>query len=243
MKTILKIKFDNSFYFFLILIILTGMFKKFTFIMILLFFHELGHSIVGILFKWNLVSITFYPYGGVTLFNKFENSQINEEILILLAGPIIQIITYLVLNYFFNYNYIRVYHLSILIFNMLPILTLDGGRLLNLILNKFFNYIVSFYISFIISLITIILLIIYCIIYYNNFSLFLISLFLLFKIINSLKNLKYLYNKFLLERYLYKFKFNKYKVCKDIYSLYMESQHYIIFQNEEDCLKKYFKKK
>ena len=32
MKTILKIKFDNTFYIFLILILLSGMFKEFTFI-------------------------------------------------------------------------------------------------------------------------------------------------------------------------------------------------------------------
>ena len=80
---ILKIKFDNTFYLFLLLIILTGMFKEFTFIFILLFFHELGHAIMGILFKWNLFSITFYPYGGVTLFKTYENRSINEEILII----------------------------------------------------------------------------------------------------------------------------------------------------------------
>ena len=112
----LKIKFDNSFYYFLLLIIITGMFKEFSFVFLLLLFHELGHAITGILFKWKLVSITIYPYGGVTIFNKLENSSIIKEIIILLAGPFMQIITYLVLNYFFKYNYIKVYHLSILIF-------------------------------------------------------------------------------------------------------------------------------
>ena len=84
MKTILKIKFDNSFYLFLILIILTGMFKEFSFIFILLFFHELGHAITGIILKWKLISITFYPYGGLTLFEKLENSSINNLILLFL---------------------------------------------------------------------------------------------------------------------------------------------------------------
>ncbi|MBQ8891512.1 MAG: hypothetical protein IJ068_01445 [Bacilli bacterium] len=240
MKIISKIKLDNSFYLFLILIILTGMFKEFSFVIVLLIFHELGHAITGKLLKWNLVSITFYPYGGVTLFEKLENSSIKEELIILLMGPIIQIITYLILIYFFKYSYIKNYHMSILIFNMLPILPLDGGKLLNLILNKKFNYLNSFYISFIISFITIFLLILFCIFYYHNLNLFLMSIFLIFKIINSLKNIKYNYNKFLLERYLYNFNFRKYKVSKDIYSFYKESNHYIEFQTEKKYLKKYF---
>ena len=217
------------------------MFKQFSFIFILLFCHELGHAITGIILKWDLISITFYPYGGLTLFNKLENSSINKEIIILLMGPISQIITYFILIYFFKYNYIKIYHLSILIFNMLPILTLDGGKLLNLILNKYFNYLISFYISIIISFMTIIILIIHCILYYNNLNLFLISLFLIFKIIKSIKDIKYYYHKFILERYLYNIEYNKYDVSKSIYNFYRERNHYINFQDEKKYLKKYFK--
>ena len=241
MKNILKIKLDISFYIFLIIIILTGMFKEFSFVFILLFFHELGHAITGMLLKWKLISITFYPYGGVTLFSKLENSSIKEEIIILLMGPIMQIITYYILINIFKYSYITNYHLSILIFNLLPILTLDGGKLLNLLLNKIFNYLTSFYISVIISFITIIFLIYFCIFYYNNFNLFLMSIFLIFKIIKSLKNIKYCYHKFILERYLYKINYNKHNISKDIYSFYKERNHYIGFQEENNYLKKYFK--
>ena len=240
MKNILKIKFDISFYFFLFIIIITGLFKQFTFLFILLFFHELGHALTGIILKWNLISITFYPYGGLTLFSKMENSSIKEEILILLMGPIFQIITYLILINIFKYDYIINYHLSILIFNMLPILSLDGGKLLNLLLNKIFNYLTSFYISVVISFITILFLIYFCIIYYYNFNLFLMSVFLIFKVIKSIKDIKYCYHKFILERYLYKIKYKKYNISKDIYSFYKERNHYINFKEEQDYLDKYF---
>ncbi len=242
MKTILKIKFDSSFYCFLVLILLAGMFKEFTFIFILLFFHELGHAIVGIFFKWKVISITFYPYGGLTLFSKMENSSIKEEILILISGPIMQIITYFLLNYFFKYSYIKIYHLSILIFNLLPILSLDGGKLLNLILNKLFNYLTSFYISVLISFITIVSLIYICIYNYHNLNLFLVSIFLVFKTIKSIKDIKYCYHKFLLERYLYKFNYSKRKISQDIYSFYRECNHYINFEEENTYLNKYFNK-
>ena len=242
MKTILKIKFDNSFYIFLLIILLTGMFKEFTFVFILLLFHELGHAITGILFNWNIISITFYPYGGLTLFNKLENSSINQEIIILLMGPIYQIITYFILSCFFKYSYIKNYHLSITIFNMLPILSLDGGRLLNLFLNKFFSYLKSFYICFFISILVIINLIIFCLIFYNNFNLFIMSWFLFFKVYNSFKELKYQYNKFLLERYLYNLNFKDLIKVKNIYSFYKEKYHYINFTNEKKTLNKYFNK-
>lgn len=237
---ILKIKFDNTIYLFLLLIILCGMFKEFSFIFILLFFHELGHAIIGIILRWKIISITFYPYGGLTLFNKEENSSINEEILILLAGPIFQIITYLILDYYFKYDYIRTYHLTILIFNLLPIYTLDGGRLLNLLLNKVFNYLKSFYITIIISFITIFLLILFCVFKYPNFNLMLLSIFLILKVIKSIKDIKYRYNKFLLERYLNDYSFKKTKVSKNLYSFYKEYYHYIDFKEEKVYLNKYF---
>ena len=198
---------------------------------------------MGILFKWKIISITFYPYGGLTLFSKMENSSILEEIIILLSGPILQIITYLILINFFKYDYIKSYHYSLLIFNMLPILTLDGGNLLNLLLNKIFNYLNSFYISIVISFITIIFLIYFCISYYYNFNLFLMSIFLIFKIIKSIKNIKYCYHKFILERYLYKIEYKKHNISKDIYSFYKERNHYINFQEEEKYLISYFQNK
>jgi len=241
LKTILKIKFDNTFYLFILLILISGMFKQFTFIFLLLFFHELGHALMGIILKWDLVSITFYPYGGKTLFNQRENSSINHEILILLSGPLFQIITYLILNYFFDYNYIKNYHLTILFFNLLPIYTLDGGRLLNLFLNKVFNYLKSFYITIFISFITIICLFIFCILYYYNVNLLLLNVFLVFKIIKYMKDIKYIYHRFLLERYLYDFKFNKRKLSKNIYTFYKECCHYVGFNEEKEYLNKYFK--
>ncbi len=241
MKIISKIKFDNTFYIFLLLILLSGLFKEFTFIFILLFCHEMGHAIVGIGLMWKVKQITFYPYGGLTLFEERENRSINKEIIIILAGPLVQTITYLVLSYFFKYDYIKNYHLTILIFNFLPILTLDGGRLVNLILDKFFNYLKSFYITFVISIITLVILILFCIINYHNFNLFLMSIFLGFKIIKGLKDIKYYYRKFLLERYLYDFNYKKISVSKNIYNLYKERNHYIEFQDEKSFLNKFFK--
>ena len=242
MKTILKIKFDNTFYIFLILILLSGMFKEFSFIFILIIFHELGHAITGVLLGFKLDKIIIYPYGGITKFNNLLNTSLNKEILVIVMGPIIQIITYLILNKIFKYNYIKNYHLSILIFNLLPILSLDGGKLLNIILNKFFSYLKSFYLSVFISFISIFSLLIYSLIYYKNLNLFLMMIFLLFKIYINIKNIKYNYQRFLLERYLYDFNFRKNKFIKNIYDISKEYYHYIEGIDEKKYLEKYYKR-
>ena len=121
MKTTIRIKFDNTFYIFSLLILLSGMFKEFTFVFILIFFHELGHAITGILLGFKLDKIIIYPYGGLTKFNNLENINLNKELIMLIMGPLCQIITYIILITNFKYPYIKVYHYSILIFNLLPI--------------------------------------------------------------------------------------------------------------------------
>ena len=67
-------------------------------------------------------------------------------------------------------------------------------------------------------------------------------IFLIFKIIKSLKDIKYYYKKFLLERYLYDFKYKKISISNSIYKLYKERNHYIDFQDEKEYLNKYFGK-
>lgn len=239
---ITKVKFDNTFYLFLLLIVLAGLYKEFSFIFILIFFHELGHAITGVLLGFSISKIIIYPYGGLTKFNNLENTNLNKELIVALMGPVIQIITYLVLNKLFTYSYIKIYHYSILFFNLLPIISLDGGKIINIILNKFFSYLKSFYLSIIISVIVIIILVIYCLFYYYNLNMFLMSLFLLTKIYISIRNIKYSYNRFLLERYLYNFNFKKKKITNSIYDFSKECYHFIEFQEEKAYLKKYFKK-
>ena len=69
----------------------------------------------------------------------------------------------------------------------------------------------------------------------------LLSIFLILKVIKSIKDIKYRYNKFLLERYLNDYNFKKTKVSKNLYSFYKEYYHYIDFKEEKVYLNKYFK--
>ena len=148
------------------------MFKQYTFVFILIIIHELGHALTGKILGFKFDKIIIYPYGGITKFNTLENHSLNKEMIVILMGPLMQFLGYLIINYYFHYEYIKLYNYSILIFNLLPILSLDGGLFVNLILNKFFSYRKSFYISFIISLFGIAYLILYSFKYYYNLNLF-----------------------------------------------------------------------
>ena len=203
----------------------------------LLIIHEFGHAITGIILGYKLIKIDFYPLGGVTILDLPINISLLKEILILIMGPITQIIGYLLLRKIFPY--IRLYHYTLLIFNLLPLYPLDGGKIINIIFNYKFNYLNSFKITYYISIITMIILFIYNIFFFN-LNLFLMISILLFKLIKIYKNRYYYYHKLLLERYLYSYHFKKIKNIKNINSLYRDRYHYINFMKEEKYLKNYF---
>lgn len=231
---------DKLFLLFLIIIILTGNFNGFFPYFFLLFIHELGHAITGVCLGYKLDKITFYPYGGVTTFNLPMNISLKKELFILIMGPIMQIIGYIILKKF--YSDIKIYHYTLLIFNLLPIYPLDGGKILKNICGYFANYLKSFYITFYISLIFVLGLFIYNIKNYN-FNMLLTLMVILYKLFETYKKRYLYYNRFLLERYLYDYSFRKVRSIKNIKELYRDTLHYINFQKEKVVLKKYFQNK
>ena len=75
------------------------------------------------------------PFGALTLFHEKINRPLKEEFIILIMGPIFQLIGTYFLCVFY-YPLALEYSLVILGFNLLPIFPLDGSRLVNIILNK-----------------------------------------------------------------------------------------------------------
>ncbi len=230
---------DKFFYFFLLVIVLTGNFNYFLGYFSLLFIHEIGHAITGIVLGYKLKKIVFYPLGGITTFCLPVNIPLKKEFLILIMGPVMQIIGYLFLIKF--YPFIRVYHYSILIFNLLPLYPLDGGKILNILCNYRFNYLKSFKIVYCISLIMIIFLLFYCYLKFN-LNLLLMIFFMSHKLFKTYKNRFYYYQRFLLERYLYHYYFPRLKYVDSIKEFYRDCEHIINYQKEQNFLKKYFMK-
>lgn len=211
--------------------------------MTILIFHELGHFLIAKLFGWKIDKIYIYPLGGVTKFNENINKPFKEELLITIAGPIFQILLTLYLKNYFE----DVFTISkiLLMFNLLPIIPLDGGKLLSIFLQKIFSYYKNLSLTLIISYLFYFIVIF--LIIYNFKSLFylIVILFLIFKIDDERKLKNYYFNKFLLERSIHTFKYKKTKIVNNIYNLYKYRTNIFKINNmlysEKEMLNKYFK--
>ena len=185
--------------------------------------------------------IYIYPLGGISKFNMDLNISINKELLILINGPLFQHLAYLFLLLIIpNYkDLINTYHYSILIFNLLPIYPLDGGKLIKLLLNKIINYKSSLKLIIYLSyLVTIILFIISN----KNISIFIMLSLLLILIKKEHNKIDYIYNKYLLERYLNNYNFKSNKIINDIKNLYRDKTH-LIYKNNKYILEKEYLEK
>ena len=153
------IKFDYSTIFILLVLFLCGYIRIGLMIILIVFFHELGHILTSILFKYKVISVTIYPFGGITKLDKDINTSPNKEMLLALSGIIMQIILIPLVKIIniHDYNLFMKYNLSIMIFNLLPIIPLDGSIVLKSILNKFFSFKKSYKLYIIFSIIFIIL--------------------------------------------------------------------------------------
>ena len=222
---------------------LTGIFKSFCIFTILIIVHELGHFTMGSLFKWKVNKICIYPYGGCTKFDILVNTSYFQEFIVLIMGPVFQFMFYFVIKDYLNYNdylIFKNYNYAIIIFNLLPVYPLDGGRLFNLFFSLIFPYKKSLYLSIYFSIVIFVFLFVFS----RSISYYIVLLFLLFKVIKEFNNIKYYCNKFLLERYIYKLRFKKIKIITNGNNFYKNKTHIIKDKNkyndEEEYLCKYF---
>ncbi len=185
--------------------------------------------------------IYIYPLGGISKFNMDLNISTNKELLILINGPLFQHLAYLILLILLpsKKDIITIYHYSILSFNLLPIYPLDGGKLLKLVFNKIISYKNS--LKLIINLSYIVLLII-LVISKKNINLFIMTSLLLILITKEKNKIDYIYNKYLLERYLNNYRFKNSRIIDNINNLYRDKNHIIKKDNKYYLEKEYLEK-
>lgn len=244
MKNIFKI--NILVYIFFIISFLTGSFKEVFIISFLIIIHEIGHVLLAKIEKIKVKKIVFYPLGGISKIDIPLNINPFKEFIILIAGPIFQCIACLILIILFPkyQEEIILYHKNILLFNILPIYPLDGGKLLRLIIELFLPFQKSFYFIIIISYITTIT--IFIMTPQKKINMFLTTFFLLFLIQKEYKKRKIRYEKFLLERYLNEYNFSKSCIIKNKNNFYRNRKHLIkegdnYYLEKEYLLKKYHK--
>lgn len=191
----MRFKVDLKIFIFLILFFLTKQIYTYVTIMFFAIIHELGHLVTGLILGMKPEKIEIIPY-GVSISFKLNmddyNKKLNrgnilelKKIIVALAGPVtnlfIILITYILNIDMFSTSIIIYTNILLIIFNLLPIYPLDGGRILKSTLHIIFGKRKSErYINNISFISVIVLTLISSILIYSlkNIAIFLIILFL-----------------------------------------------------------------
>jgi Zn-dependent protease len=151
-------KKQNTFVLFLITIILFFSSKiisvkidEIVVLIAVLLFHEFGHFIMMKLMKYSDVKMFFIPFIGAAVSGKNKNDSIIKSCIVSLMGPLPGVIFSIILFFIFGLTHQYIYYkclevmLFLNIFNLLPILPLDGGKYIetlfidNLIMRSVFS--------------------------------------------------------------------------------------------------------
>lgn len=145
----MRFRIDLKIFIFLIIFYFTKQIELYVYIMFFAFIHELGHLMAGLLMGMRPEKLELMPF-GVTVSFKINVKEYNKKIkkgnaleakkiMIAFAGPITNLIIILImcnLSLDIEKSLIIIYtNFLIMIFNLLPIYPLDGGRILKGILH------------------------------------------------------------------------------------------------------------
>ena len=143
----MSIRINLNIFLFVILFFITSQLEVYSLVMLFALIHELGHLFCGVLLGFEAECFKIMPLGFAVKFktniNDYNikilksNLLTIKKLLINLAGPITNIII-VVVGLFFKVDLnIICANLVILVFNLLPIYPLDGGRIINNIFKLF----------------------------------------------------------------------------------------------------------
>lgn len=141
----MRFRIDLKIFLFIVLFYFSKQIEIYSIIMFFAIIHELGHLLAGLILKMKPEKMEIVPY-GVSLSFKVMPNDYNEKvkpILVALAGPLTNLIIMLAvlhLNINIFDGFIIAYaNLLLILFNLLPIYPLDGGRIIKGILHIFFG--------------------------------------------------------------------------------------------------------
>ena len=131
----MKIRIDLKILIFLVLFYFTNQLKIYLVIMLFCFIHELGHIFVGLIFNMKIEKLEIMPFGFSVSFEDSVTENF-KKIFVAAAGPLVTLALILL---FFNIEIklkqeIIYSNILILIYNLMPIYPLDGGRIIKGIL-------------------------------------------------------------------------------------------------------------
>lgn len=211
--------------------------------------HELGHAIMGELCGFHVKEIRFCPYGGNTVFDSLSNSSLKEEWMVLLAGPMMQMIVFYLLSFVLpvdDFEILKMYHFALLGFNLLPFYPLDGGKAVQLLFASFLPYYRSLLVTVLISSAGLSVAILFSFLT-RSYQLTFILILVFVKCLETFRKRYFLFQSYLLTRYLHPRDFPRKKVIVSLDQMYLGRSH--IFRTdgmnwtEKVFLNRYFQSK
>ncbi len=231
----MKLKINYLTYLYLILALLSGLFKSVVTLIIVIIFHELGHIVMIKLLKYPINSITIYPFGGIIQIDKLINSKISHDLLIGIGGILGQTILLfftIILKHnisFYYYQLLINYNLTIIFLNLFLIYPLDGYHLMNYLLNYVFSFEIAYHISLLLNTINVILIFILLIKYrYLNIPIIFICFYSLLALIKVKSDILH---RFYLERLYHRFYYRKINYLKYNHKKYLKREILSFYQN------------
>ncbi|MEC2343289.1 M50 family metallopeptidase [Paenibacillus barengoltzii] len=210
----IAISFHPFFVIIMLMSVLTGHFLELLALFTIVFVHEMGHVFAARMYDIKVLSVQMLPFGGVAVMEDAGNLTAGREIVIALAGPLqnlmligASLLLHAIgiwdgpfLSYFIQSN------LLIALFNLLPILPLDGGKISQALCSLVMPYYATLLWSYRISLLFSVLLVAYSFLPLwlglggMQLNLLLIGLFLLYSNLMDYRNIPYRFIRFLVNR-------------------------------------------
>lgn len=194
--------------------VVTGYILELIVLFVVVIIHELGHVAAASSFRWRVREIRLLPFGGVAEVEEAGDVPAWQELIVVLAGPLqnlLMIGAALLCQSIGIWSddwasYFVVVNMMIGLFNLLPILPLDGGRLLQILLSTMLPYYRTLHLSYSVSLLFSSLLIAVSLGLWNRHSidlnLLMMGIFLFSVNWSDYRNISYIFIRFLMGKEL-----------------------------------------
>lgn len=205
-----KVKIHPLFWLVLGAGVVSGHFYEVLMLFTIVFIHEMGHGMAAHFFHWRIEKIELLPFGGVAETNEHGNRPLAEECVMILAGPAQHLLLWFVAALLYHFSVLSpeeyalfvMHNTTILVFNLLPVWPLDGGRLLRVLCSFAYPFKEAINKSLVFSTLLLLLLALWSALYYPlHLNLWCVISFLGFTHYREWKQRYYLYVRFLMGRY------------------------------------------
>ncbi|WP_348651688.1 M50 family metallopeptidase [Paenibacillus silviterrae] len=143
-----KYRFHPLFSIMMLISVLTGYFVEMATLFVIVFIHELGHVAAAKQFGWRVKEVKLLPFGGVAVVDELASVPVREDVIVALSGPLQNVWMTLLAYPLTVYGiipaewglYFMEANILIALFNLIPVMPLDGGKILQALLSSWLPY-------------------------------------------------------------------------------------------------------